>query len=62
MALLNEKGLGSIPVVAGGIIPDDDAKLLFKSGIKRVYTPKDYSLNRIMKDMVEIIKESKDNI
>ncbi len=60
--LLNEKGLGDIPVVAGGIIPDDDAKLLFKTGIKRVYTPKDYSLNRIMQDIVEIIKESKDNV
>ncbi len=60
--LLNEKGLGDIPVIAGGIIPDDDAKLLFKTGIKRVYTPKDYSLNRIMQDIVEIIKESKDNV
>lgn len=62
MNLLNEKGLGDIPVIAGGIIPDDDAKLLFETGIKRVYTPKDYSLNRIMRDIVEIIKESKDNV
>lgn len=62
MNLLNEKGLGDIPVIAGGIIPDDDAKLLFATGIKRVYTPKDYSLNRIMHDIVEIIKESKDNV
>ncbi|MGH7802349.1 MAG: protein meaA [Thermodesulfobacteriota bacterium] len=62
MNLLNEKGLGDIPVIAGGIIPDDDAKLLFETGIKRVYTPKDYSLNRIMQDIVEIIKESKDNV
>ena len=62
MNLLNEKGLGDIPVVAGGIIPDDDAKLLFGAGVKRVYTPKDYSLNRIMRDIVEIIKKSKDNV
>ena len=62
MNLLNEKGLGDIPVIAGGIIPDDDAKLLIATGIKRVYTPKDYSLNRIMHDIVEIIKESKDNV
>lgn len=62
MNLLNEKGLGDIPVIAGGIIPDDDAKLLFDTGIKRVYTPKDYSLNRIMHDIVEIIKESKDDV
>ncbi|MER3446726.1 MAG: protein meaA [Candidatus Dadabacteria bacterium] len=58
MNLLNEKGLADIPVVAGGIIPDDDAKLLIDAGIKRVYTPKDYSLNRIMRDIVEIVKES----
>ncbi len=58
MGLLNERGLGDIPVVAGGIIPDDDAKLLIEAGIKRVYTPKDYSLNRIMRDIVEIVKES----
>jgi len=62
MNLLNEKGLGDIPVIAGGIIPDDDAKLLFGAGVKRVYTPKDYSLNRIMRDIVEIIKKSKDNV
>jgi (2R)-ethylmalonyl-CoA mutase len=58
MNLLNEKGLADIPVVAGGIIPDDDAKSLIEAGIKRVYTPKDYSLNRIMRDIVEIVKES----
>lgn len=60
ISLLNEKGLADIPVVAGGIIPDEDAKLLIEAGIKRVYTPKDYSLNRIMRDIVEIIKESSD--
>jgi (2R)-ethylmalonyl-CoA mutase len=59
--LLRERGIEDIPVVAGGIIPDDDAKLLLQAGIKRVYTPKDYSLNRIMQDFVEIIEESKNN-
>ncbi len=61
MNLLRERGIEDIPVVAGGIIPDDDAKLLLQAGIKRVYTPKDYSLNRIMQDFVEIIEESKNN-
>ncbi|HEX3037167.1 MAG TPA: protein meaA [Thermodesulfobacteriota bacterium] len=59
MKLLKEKDLADIPVIAGGIIPDDDAKLLLQAGVKRVYTPKDYSLNRIMRDMVEIVKEAK---
>jgi hypothetical protein len=27
-------------------------------GIKRVYTPKDYSLNQIMHEIAEIVKES----
>jgi ethylmalonyl-CoA mutase len=59
MKLLNQKGLGDmIPVVAGGIIPDQDAKFLLEAGIKRVYTPKDYSLNHIMRDIAEIVKES----
>lgn len=59
MKLLNEKDLADVPVIAGGIIPDDDAKLLLKAGVRRVYTPKDYSLNRIMRDMVEIVKGAK---
>jgi methylmalonyl-CoA mutase C-terminal domain len=61
MNLLNERGLNDIPVIAGGIIPDDDAKLLIETGIKRVYTPRDYSLNQIMRDMVGIVKEAKRN-
>jgi (2R)-ethylmalonyl-CoA mutase len=56
---LREKGLEEIPIIAGGIIPDDDARYLRKAGVKRVYTPKDFSLNRIMKDIIEIVKGSK---
>jgi ethylmalonyl-CoA mutase len=56
---LKEKGLGEIPIIAGGIIPEDDARYLRKAGIKRVYTPKDFSLNRIMKDIIEIVKGSR---
>ncbi len=58
LELLKDRGLGDIPVIAGGIIPDDDAKRLCDLGVKRVYTPRDYSLNRIMRDIVEIVKES----
>jgi len=59
MNLLTERNLEDIPVIAGGIIPDDDARGLLQAGLKRVYTPKDYSLNQIMRDIVEIVKESK---
>jgi len=59
MNLLSKRELEDIPVITGGIIPDDDAKILLKLGVKRVYTPKDFSLNRIMRDIVEIVKQSK---
>ncbi len=56
--LLKEKGLGEIPIVVGGIIPEDDARYLREAGIKRIYTPRDHSLNRIMRDIIEIVKGS----
>jgi (2R)-ethylmalonyl-CoA mutase len=43
-----------IPVLVGGIIPDDDAARLRAMGVARVYTPKDFELNRIMFDIVEL--------
>ncbi len=45
-------GLGHVPVIVGGIIPDDDAKALLAMGVARVYTPKDFELNSIMRDIV----------
>ena len=56
---LKERGLGETPIVVGGIIPEDDARGLLKAGVKRVYTPKDFSLNRIMRDIIEIVKQSR---
>lgn len=48
-------GLGDIPVIVGGIIPDDDAAQLRAMGVARVYTPKDFELNRIMMDLVALV-------
>ena len=45
------------PVVAGGIIPDDDAAALRAKGVARVYTPKDFELNRIVGEIVELVGE-----
>ena len=53
MKRLAAEGL-NIPVVAGGIIPEDDAKRLREIGVARVYTPKDFELTRIMFDIVEL--------
>ncbi|RYG92759.1 protein meaA [Loktanella sp. IMCC34160] len=47
-------GLGHIPVIAGGIIPEDDAAKLRAMGVDRVYTPKDFELNRIMADIADL--------
>jgi (2R)-ethylmalonyl-CoA mutase len=47
-----------VPVVVGGIIPDEDAELLRRAGVARVYTPKDFELDAIMRDMVELVRAS----
>jgi (2R)-ethylmalonyl-CoA mutase len=47
-----------VPVVVGGIIPEDDAAKLLDAGVKRVYTPKDFDLNRIMGEIVDVVAEA----
>ncbi|MFT6673901.1 MAG: (2R)-ethylmalonyl-CoA mutase [Sulfitobacter sp.] len=47
-------GLGDIPVIVGGIIPEEDAIRLRAMGVARVYTPKDFELNVIMQDIVTL--------
>ncbi|MFK7875977.1 MAG: methylmalonyl-CoA mutase family protein [Paracoccaceae bacterium] len=47
-------GLSNIPIIVGGIIPDEDADALRAMGVSRVYTPKDFELNTIMTDIVEL--------
>ncbi len=39
LKLLQEKGLGDIPVLAGGIIPDEDLPALKEMGIADVFGP-----------------------
>jgi (2R)-ethylmalonyl-CoA mutase len=41
--------------VVGGIIPEKDANKLKKLGVSKVYTPKDFELNKIMLDLIEIV-------
>jgi (2R)-ethylmalonyl-CoA mutase len=53
MARLAEAGL-RIPVIVGGIIPEDDAARLRALGVARIYTPKDFELNRIMGEIVAL--------
>jgi (2R)-ethylmalonyl-CoA mutase len=51
---LREEGI-DVPVVVGGIIPPPDAEALREAGVARVYTPKDFDINRIMADIVELV-------
>ncbi len=53
---LRGEGL-DVPVVVGGIIPDGDAETLREMGVARIYTPKDYELNAIMHDIVELVDQ-----
>ena len=55
MERLLAAGLTHIPVIAGGIIPDDDARALQAMGVAKVYTPKDFELNKIMGDIVTLV-------
>jgi (2R)-ethylmalonyl-CoA mutase len=55
MTRMKQAGLDDVPVVVGGIIPPDDASALRAVGVSAVYTPKDFELNRIMGDVVQIV-------
>ncbi len=54
---LREAGGGDIPVVVGGIIPAADVEPLKDAGVAAVYTPKDFDLSRIMRDIVHLVEE-----
>jgi (2R)-ethylmalonyl-CoA mutase len=53
--LCREKGVDA-PIVAGGIIPEDDRPRLLAADVAAVYTPKDFELTRIMGDIVELAR------
>jgi ethylmalonyl-CoA mutase len=54
---LREAGVEDVPVVVGGIIPEADAEVLREAGIAAVYTPKDWNLNGMMRDIIELVAE-----
>jgi (2R)-ethylmalonyl-CoA mutase len=55
MERMRKEGLDDVPVVVGGIIPPEDAKSLKAFGVAAVYTPKDFQLNDIMADIVQLV-------
>ncbi|MDG1010104.1 MAG: protein meaA [Amylibacter sp.] len=52
---MTAEGMSDIPLVVGGIIPDEDADHLRALGVAKVYTPKDFELNTIMMDIVALV-------
>jgi len=51
---LREAGVQA-PVIVGGIIPEQDVAALRDAGVAAVYTPKDFDINRIMRDIVGLV-------
>ena len=58
LAHMKKQGLTGIPVIAGGIIPETDAEELRRSGVRAVYTPKDFQIARILEDFVDFVREA----
>jgi (2R)-ethylmalonyl-CoA mutase len=54
MRRMRKEGLEDIPVVVGGIVPPEDAAKLKGFGVAAVYTPKDFQLNTIMRDIAHL--------
>ncbi|MEL6292965.1 MAG: protein meaA [Pseudomonadota bacterium] len=54
MERMRAAALGHVPVIVGGIIPDEDAERLQRMGVAKIYTPKDFELNTIMMDIVTL--------
>jgi (2R)-ethylmalonyl-CoA mutase len=52
---LADAGIENVPVVVGGIIPDADAAALREAGVAAVYTPKDWDLNQMMRDIIALV-------
>jgi (2R)-ethylmalonyl-CoA mutase len=44
-------------VVVGGIIPEADVGPLQEAGVAAVYTPKDFDITQIMRDIVALVAE-----
>jgi methylmalonyl-CoA mutase C-terminal domain/subunit len=53
MDALREAGLGDVPVIVGGIVPDADERTLLAAGVARVYHP-GTALSTIAVDVAEL--------
>ncbi|WP_343032544.1 protein meaA [Tritonibacter litoralis] len=51
---LRDAGMENLPVIVGGIIPDEDAAKLKEMGVSLVFTPKNFELNSMMSDITKL--------
>jgi (2R)-ethylmalonyl-CoA mutase len=58
--LLRKEGVDA-PVIVGGIIPESDRAVLRDQGVAAVYTPKDYDVARIMREIAEMAASHRSN-
>jgi (2R)-ethylmalonyl-CoA mutase len=57
---LSDAGVENVPVIVGGIIPEADATALREAGVAAVYTPKDWDLNAMMRDIIALVSARHD--
>ena len=55
-----ESGIGDIPLIVGGIIPESDARKMEAAGVAAVFTPKDFGMTTIMDRIVDEIRKAND--
>jgi (2R)-ethylmalonyl-CoA mutase len=54
---LRDAGVSDVPVVVGGIIPAEDAERLRELGVAAIYTPKDWDMDQMMRDIISLVAE-----
>ncbi len=57
MAGMDAAGIGDTPLVVGGIIPAADADALLKAGVARIYSPKDFDINAVISEILDLVEE-----
>ena len=55
MNKLRAANMADLPVIVGGIIPEEDQHILKQLGVAAVYTPKDFRISSMIGDIVKLI-------
>ena len=55
---LRQAGMGDVPVIVGGIVPESDVRRLTGQGVAAVFTPKDFGLTEIIGEIVDVIRHA----